>query len=499
MRLTHDRVDVVLGIDVGTQSSKCVVLDVSGDLRGKGQVGYGYQTPRPHWIEQNPEEWWNAVVGAVREALRQANLPASRVRGIGLTGQMHGIVLLGQDLAPLRPAIIWMDRRSANLCPIVMDRIPRDVMLRTAGNRLSPGFAGASLAWLHEVEPQVLERARAAIQPKDFVALRMTGEVGSEPSDASATWLYDIARREWSPTLAGACNVPVDILPPVLESAAVVGALRAEAAFALGLPEGIPVVAGAADQAALLLGVGVVESGRGSITLGTGGQLTVVTNRPWIDPEMRLNTFCHAIPDHWYTMGAILNGGIALRWWRNTISASLSYNDLVAEAAGVPAGADGLIFLPYLEGERTPHMDPQAAGAFVGLTTRHTQAHLTRAVLEGVAFAFRDCLQILQATGPVPDHFLIGGGGSQSELWRRIMADVLGVSLQTIEGAEHTAIGAAMLAGLGTHTFYDLPQAVATSVRYGPTLMPDHAAHAAYTDIFAGYQALYPALRSARQ
>ena len=496
MRLTQDRVDVVLGIDVGTQSSKCVVLDMSGDLRGKGQVGYGYQTPRPHWIEQNPEDWWNAVVGAVREALRQANLPSSRVRGIGLTGQMHGVVLLGQNLAPLRPAIIWMDRRSANLCEIVMDRVPRDVMARAAGNRLSPGFAGASLAWLREVEPHTLDQARAALQPKDYIALRLTGEIGSEPSDASATWLYDIARREWSPTLAGACGVPLDILPPLAESSAVIGSLRADPAFTLGLPEGIPVVAGASDQAALLLGAGVVESGRGAITLGTGGQLTVVSNRPWIDPELRLNTFCHAIPDHWYTMGAILNGGNALRWWRSAAATAASYAELLAGAASVPAGSDGLIFLPYLEGERTPHMDPQATGAFIGLTTRHTQAHLTRAVLEGVAFAFRDCLQILQAAGPAPDHFLIGGGGSQGELWRRILADVLGVSLQTIEGAEHTAIGAAMLAGLGTHVFYDLPQAVALSIRYGSTIMPDPDAHAIYTDAFARYQAFYPALRS---
>ena len=378
-----------------------------------------------------------------------------------------------------------------------MDRIPRDVMLRTAGNRLSPGF-GASLAWLHEVEPQVLERARAAIQPKDFVALRLTGEVGSEPSDASATWLYDIARREWSPTLAGACNVPVDILPPVAESAAVVGALRAEAAFALGLPEGIPVVAGAADQAALLLGVGVVESGRGSITLGTGGQLTVVTNRPWIDPEMRLNTFCHAIPDHWYTRWRLQ------RRDRPALQAQHDLRQPVLQrsgrrSVGVPAGADGLIFLPYLEGERTPAHGSPGGGRLRRLDhAPHPGSPDARcAGGRGVCLP-RLSADLFQATGPVPDHFSIGGGGSQSELWRRIMADVLGVSLQTIEGAEHTPSARPCWPGWA-HTFYDLPQAVATSVRYGPTLMLDHAAHAAYTDIFAGYQALYPALRSARQ
>ncbi|MCZ7538916.1 MAG: FGGY family carbohydrate kinase [Anaerolineae bacterium] len=439
--------------------------------------------------------WW---APSARRCARPT-LPASRVRGIGLTGQMHGLVLLDQDLAPQRPAIIWMDRRSANLCPIVMDRVPHDVMLRTAGNRLSPGFAGASLAWLHEVEPRALGTGPRRHPAQGFRrpvpdrrdqqrAERRLGHVAA----------HDIARREWSPTLADACGVPLDILPPVSESADVVGTLRAEAAFALGLPEGIPVVAGAADQAALLLGVGVVESGRGSITLGTGGQLTVVTNRPWIDPEMRLNTFCHALPGHWYTMGAILNGGTPCAGGETPCRPACPITTCWPGRRTCPPVQKGWSSCRIWKASAPPHMDPQATGAFTGLTTRHTQAHLTRAVLEGVAFAFRDCLQILQAAGASARSFPDRRGGSQGELWRRILADVLGVSLQTIEGAEHTATGAAMLAGLGTHVFYDLPQAVATSVRYGPTLMPDPDAHAIYTDAFAQYQALYPALRAAQ-
>ncbi len=500
MRLSAERNDVVLGIDIGTQSAKCVVLDANGQVRGVGQQGYGLLTPRPQWIEQDPQAWWNAAVTAVRDALRAANVMAGRVRGIGVTGQMHGAVVLGADLIPLRPAIIWMDRRSANLCEIVQSRLPHDEIVRLAGNRLSPGFAGASLAWLREVEPETLDRARAVIQPKDYVVLRLTGVVSADPSDASATWLYDIRERRWSETLAGACGVPTEILPPVSESAAVVGTLRPAAADALGLRAEIPVVAGAGDQAALLLGAGVVEAGRGSITLGTGGQITVVSSRPQVDPDLRLNTFCHAVPNRWYTMGAILNGGIALRWWRDVIDPEnpLAYPDLLARAGQVPVGSDGLFFLPYLEGERTPHMDPGATGAFIGLTTRHTQAHMTRAVLEGVAYAFRDCLQALQAAGPVPDHFLIGGGGSQGALWRHILANVLGVSLQTIEGAEHTAVGAAMLGGLGAHLFFDLSEAVARVVRYGPTEMPEFGAQATYAELHTMFQALYPALRAVR-
>jgi len=498
MRLT-DRTDVVLGIDVGTQSAKCVVLDATGELRGVGQEPYDILTPRPQWIEQDPHAWWTAVVSAVRQAMREAEMMAGRVRGIGVTGQMHGAVLIGEDLEPLRPAIIWMDRRSANLCELILKRVPPDVVLQEAGNRLSPGFAGASAAWLREVEPETLDRARAIIQPKDYIVLRLTGEISSEPSDASATWLYDIRQRRWSETLASACGVPFQALPTPLASTTVVGGLRPTPAFDLGLRPDIPVVAGAGDQAALLLGTGVVEPGRGSITIGTGGQMTVVSTRPMIDPQLRLNTFCHAVPGRWYTMGAILNAGIALRWWRDVLGGrgATSYHALLAEAAQVPAGAEGLLFLPYLEGERTPYMNPNATGAFVGLTLRHSQAHMTRAVLEGVAFAFKDCLLTLREAGPVPDHFLVGGGGAQGGLWRQILSSTLGVSLQTVEGTEHTATGAAMLAGLGARVFYDLAQAVASVVHYGATETPDPADQALYAAQHARYQALYPALNPA--
>ncbi|MBI5959239.1 MAG: xylulokinase [Chloroflexi bacterium] len=496
MHRITDRADIVLGLDLGTQSCKCIILDAEGQFLGVGQQGYDLLTPRPHWVEQDPQCWWSAAVSAIRQAMRQANVSTARVQGIGVTGQMHGAVLLGPTLAPLRPAIIWMDRRSANLCPTVQGRVPPQTIIDAAGNRLSPGFAGASVAWLREVEPHILDQARVILQPKDYLVLRLTGEISSEPSDASATWLYDLRRRQWSEPLAKACGVSIGQLPPVYESSSVVGTLRADAASELGLRAEIPVVAGAADQAALLLGSGVVEAGRGSITIGTGGQITIVSSRPMIDPHLRLNTFCHAFPDRWYTMGAILNAGIALRWWRNILSkdGSLAYPHLLAAAADVPPGAEGLYFLPYLEGERTPYMNPDAKGAFVGLTLRHTQAHLTRAVLEGVAYAFRDCLLTLQETGPVPDHFLIGGGGSQGPLWRRIIANVLGVSLQTVEGREHTAVGAALLAGMGTHVFYDLPAAVAHTVRYGPVERPTLDDQAAYNEYHARFRALYPAV-----
>jgi xylulokinase len=342
-----------------------------------------------------------------------------------------------------------------------------------------------------------LARTEVVIQPKDYAALRLAGVVSSEPSDAAGTWLYDVGQRQWSSDLAAACGIGLDKLPPTHDSTAVIGELQPDAAAELGLPVGIPVVAGAADQAAMLTGAGVITPGHGAITVGTGGQIAVVSDIPMIDPQLRLNTFCHTSPKLWYTMGAILNGGMALRWWRNVLDPSRTqpFGDLVDYAAQVPAGSEGLIFLPYLEGERTPHMDPDATGALIGLTQQHTHAHITRAVLEGVAYAFCDCLETMRELGPVPDHFLIGGGGAQGRLWRQIIGNVLGVSLQGIAGTEHTAVGAALLAGVGSGVFADLPDAVARCVHYGEVEDPNAHDQAVYHAGFARFRALYPAIR----
>jgi xylulokinase len=488
---------MLIGIDVGTQSAKCVAIDAKGHIRGMGQHGYPVLTPQPLWAEQDPAAWWDAVVSAARDAIQQAGISPGQVRGIGLTGQMHGFVMIGHDHAAIRPAIIWMDRRSANLIDAVQGSLAPEIVRSVAANRLSPGFAAATLAWFQVYDPAALDRTRYILMPKDYAALRLTGIVNTDPSDAAATWLYDVGRRKWSPDLADACGFTPVKLPPVRDSTTVIGELRADAAAALGIQAGIPVVSGAADQAAMLTGAGVITPGRGAITIATGGQITVVSDRPMIDPDLRLNTFCHAAPGLWYTMGAILNGGMVLRWWRDVVDPThtRAFGDLVDEAARIPAGSEGLICLPYLEGERTPLMDPDVTAAFVGLTRQHTQAHITRAVLEGVAYAFRDCLETLRAVGPVPDQFVIGGGGAQGTLWRRIMGAVLGVSLQTLEGAEHTAVGAALLAGVGAGVFADLPDAVARCVRYGAIEDPDADVRAVYDARFARFRALYPAIR----
>lgn len=490
--------EYLLGLDIGTQSAKCVVIEASsGILCGVGQAGYEIAVPHPGWAEQSPDDWWSAAVQAIRAALRDSGIAPDTVRGMGIAGQMHGIVLLNANLKPLRPAIIWMDRRSATLARNLSECTPAELMQSAAGNKPSPGFAGMSLAWLREHEPSLLAQARAVLQPKDYLVCVLTGEVSSEPSDASATWLYDLSKNHWSKALADLCGATLNLLPPIHPSTEIVGGLRAEVASELGLPPGIPVIAGASDQGALLVGAGVISPGQGAITIGTGGQITLVTDHPLIDPALRLNTFCHALSGRWYTMGAILNGGIALRWWRNLLGGDRagSYADLLAEAGRVAPGADGLLCLPYLAGERTPHMDPNATAALVGLTLTHTPAHITRAVLEGVAHAFRDCLETLAELGPVPGHFFIGGGGSQGLLWRQIMADILGCSVQRIEGAEHTATGAALLAGIGTGLYANAADAAARATRYGSTEYPNPATRALYDEAHQRFQALYPALR----
>lgn len=494
--MTHP--PMILGIDLGTQSSKCVVVDGAGHQRGTGQHAYGVQRPRPGWAEQDPAAWWQALTQATRAALHDAHVTPDQVRAIGLTGQMHGVVLIGADHQPICPAIIWMDRRSADLCDNVQGRVPPEIVRDRAANRLAPGFAGASLAWLRAFESATLDQAHYILQPKDYTVLRLTGTISAEHSDASATWLYDVPGRDWSPELTTACGVSRACLPALAASTAQVGTLLAGPAGELGLRAGIPVIAGCADQAALLTGTGVIEPGKGAITIATGGQITVVSDHPRIDPALRLNTYCHALPDRWYTMGAILNGGIALRWWRDTVdpAGATGFDTLLAEAGDVPAGAEGVIYLPYLAGERTPHLDPYATGAFVGLTQSHTRAHLTRAVLEGVAYAFRDCLVTLRTTGPVPDRFVIGGGGAQGATWRRIMASVLGVSLQTLGGTEHTATGAALLAGASVGVFDGVADAVARGVQYGAVEDPVPAEQRVYEEEFARFQAAYPALRA---
>ena len=484
----------LLGIDIGTSAVKAVLIDPEGTVLGVAGCEYPIEQPLPGWAEQDPEAWWQAACDAVHGALAAAGA-AHEVAAIGLSGQMHGTVLVSPAGRPVRPAIIWADQRSQ----AQVERATRQLGLRRlgrlAGNRLAVGFTASSLLWLLEHEPEALAASDKVILPKDYVRLRLTGEVATEVSDASATLLFDVARRCWSRELVTAWKVPHWLLPKVLESTAIAGELTREAADELGLRAGIPVVAGAADQACQAVGSGLIDPGLASCTIGTGGQLLTALTAPTPDPELRLHTFCHAIPGRWYSMGAILSAGLSLSWFREHFAPGASFEELAAEAAGIPAGCEGLLFLPYLAGERTPHFDPQARGAFVGLTLRHGRAHAVRAIMEGVCFALRDALEAMREFGPGPAQIVAAGGGGTSHPWQEILAAVLGLPVTVARGPERTAVGAAVLAGLGTGLYRDAVEARARTVRYAPPIEPRPDDVARYQELYHAYRGLYPALK----
>ncbi|HOG45531.1 MAG TPA: xylulokinase [Anaerolineae bacterium] len=486
----------LLGIDIGTSRAKAVLIDLDGNLLGVAGKDYAIDQPQAGWAEQDPEAWWRAATLAVRQALAVAGAAPGGVVAIGLAGQMHGAVLLLPDGRPARAAIIWPDRRS----PAQVERATRAVGLtrlgRLTGNRLAVGMAAASLLWLRDHEPDTLAAADRLVLPKDYVGLKLTGRVATDVSDASGTLLYDTARRRWATELLAEWKLPHWLLPEVLESSEVAGRLRAEAAEALGLAAGTLVVAGGADQACQALGSGLIDPGLASCTIGTGGQLLAPLAAPLHDPELRLHTFCHALPGRWYSMGATLAAGLSLGWFRERFApAGMTFDELAQEAATVPAGAEGLIFLPYLVGERTPHFDPGARGAFIGLTLAHGRGHAVRAIMEGVAFALRDSLELMRALGPGPAEIVAAGGGGAGQPWQGILASVFGLPVMTASGPERTAAGAALLAGLGAGLYAGPAEARARAVRYEPAVEPRPADAARYQELYALYRELYPALK----
>lgn len=486
----------LLGLDIGTSGAKAAVVDPDGRILGVAGQEYAIDQPQPGWAEQDPEAWWRATCAVVPAALEQAGIPRREVAAIGLSGQMHGTVLLGPDGQPVRPAIIWPDRRSR----AEVERAVRETGLRRlarlTANRLAVGFTAASLLWLSAHEPEAVAASEWVLLPKDYLRLRLTGEVATDPSDAAATLLFDVAGRRWSSEVLREWKLPSWLLPPVLESTQVAGQLLPAAAEALGLPRETPVVAGAADQACLALGCGLLDPGLASCTIGSGGQLLSPLAAPGYDPRLRLHTFCHALPERWYAMGAVLAAGLSLRWFRERFCPpDTTYEALAAEAEAVPPGADGLLFLPYLAGERTPHFDPQARGAFVGLTLEHGRAQAVRAIMEGVALALRDALEVMRELGPGPAQIVTAGGGGSRRPWQGILAGALGLPVMNAVGPERTAVGAAMLAGLGVGLYAGPAEARARCVRYEPPVQPEPGAVARYQELYGVYRGLYPALR----
>ena len=485
-----------LGIDASTTGVKALLVDRAGDVVGSATSELPISTPKPLWSEQDPADWWEGAVHSIRTALQSSGIDGSEVEGIGLTGQMHGLTLLDANGEVLRPAILWNDQRTAAQCDEIRARLGKAHLIQVTGNDALTGFTAPKILWVQENEPEVYARVAHILLPKDYVRYKLTGGYALDRADGSGTILFDLKARDWSSEVLAALGIPAEWLPRTYEGPDVTGVISAEAARLTGLKEGTPVVAGGGDQAAQAVGVGAVKPGIVALTLGTSGVVFATTGQAFIEPEGRLHAFCHSAPGRWHLMGVMLSAAGSLRWYRDTFALGMGYDDLLAPAVEVPAGAEGLLFLPYLTGERTPHPDPLARGAFAGLTVRHGMAHMTRAVLEGVAFGLRDSFELIKSAGLSSiDQVRVSGGGARSPLWRQILADVFDAELVTVNTTEGAAYGAALLAGVGVGAWADVDSACQANVRQTGSTLPARGQVETYEKVYGLYRRLYPALK----
>jgi xylulokinase len=488
----------LLGIDLGTSSVRAIIVSDSGQILGQGKADYQIQRPHSDWAEQSPDEWWSATVSAVKAAVSAFGSTNLSLGGISFAGQMHGTVLLDENKQLLSPAIIWPDRRSWQQVQEIHDLVGREWLISLTGSLASTGFQAATVRWLRQQRPELWRQTTLILTPKDYLRWRFTGQLHSEPSDGSGTLFLDIKRRSWSEELLQALEIDRDFLPELINSGDIAGNLKGEVANELALPAGVPVIAGAADAAAGLLGAGISDDSTLLLTISTGGQLILPVMEPRTDELGRIHTFCSVHDPHsgrpgWYQMAAILSAGLSLQWLRDQIfeiKAADSYAGMTLMAEEVPAGARGLIFLPYLMGERTPHMDPKARGVFIGLTAAHGRGELIRAVLEGVALACYDAFSVLEITGARAERVIMAGGGARSRLWQQIIADVFGLPVRPLAVKEQAAYGAALLAGGGLHLF-DPYEAAQAWVDYGQETTPDPNRHNQYMDMLQIFRDTY--------
>ncbi len=483
-----------IGIDSSTTATKALLMDDEGGVVSIGRAEYHFETPRPLWSEQSPHLWWEATIASIVEALQTAGVGGSEVGAIGLTGQMHGLVLLDGKGDVLRPAILWNDQRTAAECNEIRERVGREVLISTTGNDALPGFTAPKILWVRNHEPDVYSRVAQVLLPKDYVRYRLTGEFAIDRAGGSGTILFDLAARDWSADIVAALEISPEWLPPTFEGPEVTGVVTQQAAAVTGLLPGTPVVAGGGDQAANGVGVGAVVPGVVAMSVGTSGVVFASAGRPVVEPQGRLHAFCHAVPNTWHLMGVMLSAAGSFKWFRDEIATGSTYAELDAAAVGVPAGANGLVFLPYLTGERTPHPDPLARGAFVGLTVRHGTGHLARAVMEGVAFGLRDSVELM-ATEIELGEVRVSGGGASSDVWLRIITDTLGLPVRVVGTPESAAHGAALLAATGDGAFASVAEASDAAVGLGPIVEPGTDA-LVYDELYSVYRDLYPALRA---
>jgi xylulokinase len=482
-----------IGIDTSTTASKALVIDEQGTVIATHSYGHELATPRPLWSEQDPDEWWRATASALRDALKEVS--DDDIGAVGLTGQMHGLTALDANKRPLRPAILWNDQRSGPQCQAITEKVGAQRLYQIIGSSMLPGFTAPKIMWLREHEPEIYRQIAHILLPKDYVRFKLSGALMTEVAGGSGIALMDIAKRDWSDEMLAAFDFPRSWFPDLCESQAISAYVNEEGAAATGLKAGTPIVGGAGDQPAGGVGSGIVAAGQVSLAIGTSGVAYAINDRYQPEPDGRLHTFCGPIPGTWYSMGVMLSAAGGLRWLHDELAPDRTYDDLNAMAGSVPPGSQGLVFAPYLSGERHPHPDPYARGAFVGLTLRHGLPHLVRAVMEGVAFGMRDNLELLRAQGIDPTEAVIQGGAANSAVWRQLVTDIMGIPLYTINTTEGAAFGAAILAAVGAGAYPDVPSACAAMVRKVDETTPDPARVEPYQSLYAAFREVYPALK----
>lgn len=497
----------LLGIDVGTSGTKTILIDETGKVLARAVAEYPLYCPRPLWSEQDPADWWKATCATVNEVLTASRVDPNEIRGVGLSGQMHGAVFLDENDAVLRPAILWNDQRTQAECDWITETIGRDKVVELTSNPVLTGFTAPKIVWLRNNEPETFARVRKVLLPKDYVRLKLTGEYATEVSDASGTSLFNVTKRQWAGEILEGCAIPAGWMPASYESQEVSGRITSAASALTGLSEGTPVVGGGGDQAAGAVGNGIVETGIVSSTVGTSGVVFAFSDAPVVDPGLRLHTFCHAVPGKWHLMGVMLSAGGSLQWYRDAfcqpekvVAGALGrdpYELICGEAGQAPAGSEGLIFLPYLTGERTPYPDPNARGVFFGITRRSDRSHFARAVLEGVAYGLRDSFEIMKEMGLPIREVRASGGGARSPLWRQIQTDITGFPHVTINVDEGPALGVALLAGVGAGVYGSVEEACRSVIRVEASTEACSVNHSAYDRFYNVYRSLYPGLRSA--
>lgn len=492
------KLSLLLGLDVGTSGARALAVDESGKVLAEASSEYPLHSPHPGWSEQDPEDWWRASKEALGKAAKEAGAEAGgEVVGIGLTGQMHGSVFLDSSDEVIRPALLWNDQRTEDQCEEITDAVGEERLIQRAGNPALTGFQAPKVLWLRDEEPENYEKVARVLLPKDYVRLRLTGEYATDVSDAAGTLFLDVGNRDWSEEILKALDIPREWMPAVYEGPESTGKLKDDVARELGLASGIPVAAGGGDNAAAAVGVGVVREGIVSSSVGTSGVIFAHAEEFTPDPSGALHAFCHAVPEAYHLMGVTLSAGGSLSWWHDTLDGEHSYEELSEIASDAPPGSEGLLFLPYLSGERTPHSDPAARGAFFGLTARHGKEHMTRALMEGVVFSLNESLEIMHGLGTPVEEVRAIGGGARGELWRQLQADIYGIPIYRTTTDEGPAYGAALLAGVAAGIYEDVHEASSQVELRDEVTEPQEENVKLYEEYFEAYRSLYPATKGA--